>query len=379
MRKVEYSNSLVISFLRKGEKRNRDNAELEEQQQQGPETQFWVERLTKQFEIYSARPRVEQAYAILSQDFLTLDELDSSTATAPPRGVRRVSLTDLLERVPCTFCELRSYLSSVGAVMHQGNVRLFHPAVLCECVNAVLLYVDGHSSPGDSVVVAAIQSAEAELPSVTTSDNVLVKWKILEEYFVPDVYPLVLFRAVRSLITESPSTSVPDDLSDLRMLMLSKCLSFTAERAVTTLIDRGSVDMLLSSEANERWIPKDVFLETWKGYLPYHLFQSFFAREDNLNLELALKSLSGKLLTRTTGTGAASVAHITWCPLLNLPFAVDERVKRLFELCPGRWGAELRDFVEPVLDPGVTFEIAIAKVCRDHRVPGKPTTYSLLP
>jgi hypothetical protein len=142
-------------------------------------------------------------------------------------------------------------------------------------------------------------------------------------------------------------------------------------------------------ESNSIWIDSEAFFERLKSMLPLQKIAVFleahwkseasvvsgaYKRLD----ELLLRTLSGCLLRRS----APNVPHVTevaYCHHHWLPETLRQRIELLFRIVPRRWIKEdLQEYIEPILDPGATFEGTIAKYCREYRVPGQPTKYALL-
>lgn len=394
VRKVEYSNTLLVSKRKEKRARSEEEAELS----RGGDGVVWGERQSRIFEVSRCRPRCDEVIDKLRQNYLTLDELECPTP--PPNNNNNnknsanhhLSLLELAVDAPCSFGELLTELVKNGALLFRDQIRLLHPSVVSQAVNAVMLFVGGQQVDSSASVV---------------------RWGDVELHFVPDVYPKVLMDVVRCVlcVDNAPSVRRRFPITDVVELSKKACLRYLAEFTLESMRDASMLSPSSEpsgltfghSRAPLHWVSVSEFLERWMTRIPLAWVRESAsllanAKTTTSSDEGASSSSSSKenpehsarrfleevlrgfvvLHPLQSGPTTPQLQKIAWCDPNTLPRNVEDRVRLLFSFSPGKWeSADLKAFVVPILEPDGTFEAAIAKVCRDHRTPGRPVTYSL--
>jgi hypothetical protein len=325
VRKVEYSNSLLVN-----RKRGRNDSTV-------------IERQTRMFEVTKCNPRTLEVIDQLRQNFVTLTDLENPAI--PTAGL---SLPQLATVVSCSFLELRGELVKNGALIVGGNVRLVHPSVINQAVNAVLLFLGA-------------------VPFQIDENSLVVNWIDVVNHCVPSMFPRVLLDSVRALLSDS---TTPNNKCGNVSLSLDRLLR---RAAACTLESMAGTPVSFVGDAKQplHWASFLEFFELWKCRLPQGLLS--VVANDRL-----IEVLRGYVLFNPP-TGSPNDRKVAWCEPFSLPRRLDDRSRQLFALCGGgKWDAkDLKAFIDPILDFGMSFESAVSKVCKDHRDPGSPVFYSL--
>lgn len=323
VRKVEFSNSLLVT-----RKRRRDDGTT------------ILERQSRMFEVSTCNPRSIEALNVLRMNFCTLTDIESNSV-----NTSGMLLSSLVTLSSCSFSELRVELLRSGAIICSGRVRLLHPSVINQVVDTVFLYLG----------TSQIQIDQKSM---------IVNWKEVEKHCVPSMFPQVVLDAVRAILCDGHF-----ERCEFASLSLERCLKFAAAYALESMSEPSTT--FLGDAAHPLcWVGFSDFYEKWKSHIPQTVL-------DTLDHEMLLDVLRGNVLFDPTES--ISPQKIAWCESFSLPRKLEERVRQLFSLSGnGKWSSrDLRPFVDPILDFGHSFETSIGKVCKDHRVPGKPVVYSL--
>ncbi len=361
LRRVEFSNSIFVvvkNCLQVGE----------DKLATPPSTAIFEERLKRQFEGQESRSRTEVVRHVLEKSFLTLKELEEDKCSPTQHfeeGPYR--FPELLSKVPLASKELKRCLTQLNAVVFHKNVRLLHPSLVSFTCNAL---------------IAQIDAVEPEAPpSERLVNSLRISVDDLYRNFGAE-FPGVAFDvAVRSI----GSVSVVEGGKGVVDLDASKILIKLAERILTTLEGTDHFDGSGSGSVTSRSdATLDSFLEKITARLPLFVRRAY---PDEASL---VKGLRGHVVVGRMGSGAASKVQLQWCPHFSLPHSIGGRVKLLFDILRQtkggtvtgsdlRWEKEdLRAYVEPLLEPGVSIDAALSKICREHRKSGEPSTYSLV-
>lgn len=282
-----------------------------------------VERQSRMFEVSRSFARTFVVHSLLKEDFLTLDEVESGAVAA---CAKRISLLELATIAESSFFEVKKNLAQQGAVIFRNYVRLFDPSVVRQGVDAVMMFLNGQIASSS------------------------VNWALVEEYFTPSIFPKILMDALRVILTCGTEWSTPN------------CLRYLASYTLESM--QSGPPFHFGDPAKElHWVSLAEFEDRWKSRIPA------FLRGENL-----IEHLRGFVIVKSS----LNEKSVAWCEPTLLPPKVDERLRMLFTISNEKWEAgDLKAFIVNVLDPGVTFESAVSKFCKEHRQPGKPVSYSL--
>jgi hypothetical protein len=358
-----------------------------------------VASLSRMFDTHAANPQL-RILAVLADSYLTIDELEavddgtehhtcagdhgcSSTYAnsgdgGTPSGYTFAELTRRFHSSPAELAQLLEYH---GAVVHRGHVRLLHPSLVYEALDAVLTYFD------------AVEPAA-------------LSWAAVQQHLCPSVYPVVVLRSLQamygSLTPSSPTTTAADnadgtaereDVSDDGVSVGGMASVLNIPRVLTGLAagvfdtHAGVTRRTLSTGENVRGLPLDVFLEQWWNSIPSSLLGSAGvpSRYNPEATELLLEKLRGYAVVEPRiGSGGNSSSAVQqgmlwWMPkdLLTSNFAA--RLRVLFELRPQRWNqAELKAYMDVLLAPDQSFQHVILRHAREYRIPGQVVQYAPL-
>ncbi|KEG07852.1 sister chromatid cohesion protein DCC1 [Trypanosoma grayi] len=317
------------------------------------------------FEAKRATPQ-QDAVRLLLQRPMTIDELEADDEEDDDKRLckdagaeaessalggndqRDYTFPQLVALCRCSAHELATTLAEAGAVVHRGHVRLLHPSLLREALQAVLFFFEGG---GDTT------------------------WEAAEAHLCPSVYPPVVVHAVRAAYGKTERA--PDETAAAALLQTRKVVQALAAVVVLAGADEADNDAM-GAAAMLPSLELERFYDAWADHIP----ASFFAcgalppRSEKAAL---LSLLNGAVIIRRTRGDSDAGAVVVWAPHEALPAELPQRVERLFELNPGRWDADaLRAYVQPLLDPGVAFDHVVHRHAKEFRTPNQPVTYGRL-
>ncbi|KAH9600474.1 Sister chromatid cohesion protein Dcc1 [Trypanosoma melophagium] len=334
--------------------------------------------------IFEAKPAraYRDALLLLEKDPITIEELEadgntnrdeenSRLSTDPSLVASHYTFPQLVALSRCSARELADMLSDAGAIVHCGCVRLLDPSLLREALQAVLFFFEG---------------AEA------------ATWEAAESHLCPAVYPSVVLHAVRAVFGKR-EPSAPDETAAAALMQTKKVLqalaamTILADESTTAItIDNAGEDNGGEDEEGLRPFPSltfERFYNAWVDRIPMSFFSCGAAPPRTQPLAL-LALLNGAVIVSgeprnlnnnangSVGFGFGS-SSVVWAPHESLPAELSRRVRRLFALRCGRWeAAALRAYVEPLLDPGDTFEHVVLRYAKEYRAPQQPVTYGSL-
>lgn len=306
----------------------------------------------------------QNVFELLKKSFLTIEELEASeserscgnafggTGQLNGEGSKHHTFSQLAAMSHCSARELADALSKTGAVVHNGHVRLLHPSLLHESLQAVVYFFEGSE---------------------------IVSWDAAEAYLCPSAYPHVVIRAVHAIY--GANDLVESATGAAAVLCIKKVLLAFAAAAVAVVSGHGHADASVGTGNEGTCFPTvdfERFYDTWVESIP----TSFFASG-----AIPQRFEKAALMSLINGFGIICGAHgenyagasLVWAPKDELPTDVSKRVALLFELSPGRWAADaLRAYIEPLLDPGVAFEHMIHRHAKEFQVPNQPVMYGRL-
>ena len=378
LRRVEFSNSIFVGIKRSETlELDGEGSAAASRGSENMTTTILEERLKRQFEGLVSRPRTEIVRFVLERNFLTLKEIEDreevhreDTVTKNDASSRSLSFADLLAKVPLAELELKKCLIEMNAVVFDEKIRLLHPSTVSFAVNAIVTQLASHEDAVDK------DGDEGESKGLVKIAALLTKGF---DSLVPSAVFGVALRTIGTIRLDGST------MEQLLQLDATKILLALAERRLTTLQDEEDRDGCgFGPIVSKTDVMLNTLLVDVKLKLPAFTASTF---PDDAAIIAALK---GHVVLCRVGTGAAAKVLARWCPHYRLPHAVAGRVRFLFGLLGEakggavtgtdlRWDKEeMRAFVEPLLEPGVTLDAALAKICREHRKPGEPTAYSLI-
>ncbi|EAN98578.1 hypothetical protein, conserved [Trypanosoma cruzi] len=371
LRRVEYSNTLLLA-----EKRpicDRNIEALTHTPVQNSSAPVDLEKKCKYVVVRAAERLFEAKRACVYRDLLkllkespvTIEELESENSArpcdladarmAPPDGVicQHYTFPQLVSMSRCSARELSEILSEAGAIAYRGRVRLLHPSLLREALQAVIVFVECCEE---------------------------VSWGAVEEHFCPSVYPSIVIRVVQKMY--GALEQAEGRTGAVALLHVRKVLQTLAEAAILLLTARSEEEPDRQFHMDENFFFPSVefesFYNTWVESIP----SSFFASGviPPRSEKAALTSLLNDVVVVRGACGDCYAgATVVWAPQDELSTDLSQRMEQLFELNPGRWevGA-LRAYVEPLLDPGVVFEQVVHRHAKEFRAPNQPLRYGRL-
>ncbi|EKF25997.1 hypothetical protein MOQ_010332 [Trypanosoma cruzi marinkellei] len=370
LRRVEYSNTLLLA-----EKRPMCDRNIEAMTQTpvpSCSAPAELEGKCKYVVIRAAERLFEAKRACVYRDLLkllkerpvTIEELESENSTqpcdladarmAPPDGVicQHFTFPQLVSMSRCSARELSEILSEAGAIVYRGRVRLLHPPLLREALQAVIVFVECCEE---------------------------ISWGAVEEHFCPSVYPSIVIRVVQKVY--GALEQAEGRTGAVALLHVRKVLQTVAEAAIVALTTRGEeADRQFSVDENSFFpsVEFETFYNTWVESIPSSFFVSGEIPPRSEKAAL-ISLLNGVVVVRGACGDCFAGATVVWAPQEELSTDLSQRMEQLFELNPGRWEAgALRAYVEPLLDPGVVFEQVVHRHAKEFRAPNQPLRYGRL-
>lgn len=331
-----------------------------------------IASLTRMFDSHAAPPQLN-LLAALADSHVGIDELESGgTEEKAPRGH---TFAQLARRFSSSPKELADHLQLLGAVVHNGRVRLLQPALRHEALTAALTYFDA-----------------AEPTELT--------WTAVRRHLCPSVYPAVVLRSLEAVYggareKHGDSSAAADD--DEAVVGLAGVLNVPVVllglAAGIFDTDAAVAQRSLGGGAVARGLPLETFLEKWWNSIPSALFgtagvprrsaadaaEHFLAR---LRGYAVVEPRLGKNTSTSGGVRGGDgrlQGTLWWLPrdLLSNDFAT--RLAALFEVCPQRWSQQdLKAYMEPLLAPDQNFQHIIVRFVREYRIPGQVVQYAPL-
>lgn len=345
-------------------------------------------------EVQPTRSRTETLRTILYAEedtFLTLEEVESWDNTIKPsryllnKRPHLVTFEALAERSLCSRTEIADFLTTEGALLVEGRVRLLHPALAAQVLEAIMHTVN-------SKMGSAIQETES---GVWALDS-FPESELLSH--LRNIYPSAVVKSVLSRVTKHIEGGEEEIEGEKRLQFAKEKVMIELARSILDpSITNSNIGPLgtqnLTSPLNEQ--NKRNFLAAWRSKIsmlasPTWLLattnvtqgeatQNGGANDSVVLTDAECMALLDGLAFVNNDTNSTETAVVTWCPHWRLPMALPLRINALFSRKP-RWPAnELRSYITPCLDVGVTFDAAVAKYCRELRSSDKaiPSTYIL--
>ncbi|KPI87580.1 hypothetical protein ABL78_3331 [Leptomonas seymouri] len=336
-----------------------------------------VASLSRMFDSHTANPQLNLV-KVLSDSYLTIDELEEDEeeaerekAMAAHRSSGRPSgytFAELARRLYSSPAELAQLLQRIGALVHRGRVRLLHPSLVYEALEAVLTYFDA-------------------------ADPKEVSWQAARLHLCPSVYPDVVLRSLEAVYGASPASVDVANSEDVPLAGMVGLLNVPRVLAglATGIFDTHAEVTRRSLSTGEvaRGLPVEVFLEKWWDSIPSSLFGTAGVPSRNAAkaVELSLEILRGYAVVepRLGAGGAASGTSnllqgmLWWMPkdVLTNDFAA--RLRVLFELRPQRWNQQdLKAYMDVLLAPDQNFQHVMVRYAREYRIPGQAVQYAPL-
>jgi hypothetical protein len=283
------------------------------------------------FETAPTRPRTEFVRQLLSNNLVTIDEIERTAG--PPNPARLVTLASLYQRVPAHTAAVDACLRSSGALFQGPFVRLMHPSLVETCLDAILRVLDANGATLDRGIPAErIESALGN--TLDPACLRAVMW----------MHGSVQSRDAGRDSRVDSSTDVVGDGTDSEVWW--KPVLETVAATVARALLRTSDD----------WRVADFFVELGSKHPP-------LAGLDATHLRGQVVVFDGK--------------KIQALPNENLPYDPLLRLKHLFAVKPRWTSAELAGFLGPLEIAGPDLAAFLLKHCREHKHDQEIPTYSL--
>ncbi|ESL10960.1 hypothetical protein TRSC58_01299 [Trypanosoma rangeli SC58] len=372
MRRVEYSNTLLLAEEHPMCDCDRDA--LKSASVPGCSAFSRAEETSKHVVISAAERLFEAKPSCASRDVLrlikacpvTIEELESEDIQLPgdsaevktttPGGMdsQHYTFSQLVSMGHSSARELSEMLCSAGAIVYHGHVRLLHPSLLREALQAVIVFMEGCED---------------------------VSWGAVEEHFCPSVYPSIVIHLIQGVY--GALKHVEGRKGAAALLHMQKVLQALAEVAIVVLKTRAGVEGACTQFRGDEIalycsVDFESFYGTWTDSIPTSFFASGGIPPQS-DVAALMSLLHGVVIVHGVRGDGHAGATVVWAPRDELPTDLSQRMEQLFELNSGRWEADaLRAYVEPLLDPGVTFEQVVHRYAREFHTPNQPVRYGRL-